>query len=219
MSMMIIKSVNYFNDVISIEELKQIMPQATDQKVLQFQEEFNKHLPDFNITTPMRLAAFLAEGASDSSELTALTDNLNYTTARLLQIWPDKFRSFKEAQQYSNNPQKLGNYMYANKMGNGNQLSGDGYRYRGRGFFKITGFENYNKMKQAIGVDFVTYPDLITAPRYAVLTACIIWNELNLNSFADEGNIKTLFKKINILNTNLQEKISYYNKAKIVLKK
>src|SRR6478736_280512 len=119
--------------IITFDQLKQIMPQALTQQLEHFLDEFNMQLPDYNIDKPLRVAAFIAQGAHESGELRELVENMFYSTPeRLMTVWPSRFPSVASALPYIKNPAKLGNFVYANRMGNGSVDSGDGFRYRGR---------------------------------------------------------------------------------------
>lgn len=204
-------------EVISLLILQQIMPRAKQAILTQFHEEFNLQMPAYAITTPLRIAAFIAQGAHESGELNSLVENMNYTAPRIVQVWPSRFRTVQDAQPYANNPEKLGNNVYANRMGNGAPETGDGYRYRGRGWFNGTGKGFYQKMTTLTGVDFVTNPDLFATPKYAVMSACVEWNKLNLNPLADVQDFKQITLKINGGYTGLPDRTMYYERAKKAL--
>lgn len=194
-------------------QLKGIMPNAPAAPFNSFLAEFNKQLGIYSINTPLRLAAYLAQGAVESGELRELVENMSYSAARMMVVWPSRFHNLNEAAPYQHNPQKLGNHVYASRMGNGDEQSGDGYKYRGRGWFNGTGKEFYQRMTKLTGVDFIANPDLLATPHYAVLSACVEWKSLGLNTLADAGNIKAITLKINGGYTGLAERTAYYNKA------
>jgi putative chitinase len=197
-------------------QLQQIMPQARTQLLLQFLDEFNLQLPNYQITTPLRAAAFLAQGAYESGELRELVENMYYTTsAQLMQVWPSRFPTVDSTLPYLRNPASLGNFVYANRMGNGNTASGDGYNYRGRGWFNATGKVAYQKMTMVAHHDFIAMPDDLAMATFAVLSACEEWGASNLNILADAENITKITKIINGGLTGLSGRIIYYNKAKI----
>jgi putative chitinase len=133
-----------------------------------------------------------------------------------MNVWPSRFPTKDFALQYVRNPEKLGNFVYANRMGNGNAESGDGYRYRGRGWFNGTGKEFYEKMTKTSGHDFVANPDDMANPKFAVLSACEEWKASNLNNLADAGNFKQITKIINGGFIGLDSRMKYYSKAKEV---
>lgn len=140
----------------------------------------------FGITTNLRLAHFLAQCALESVEFTATVENLNYRAARLLQIFPKYFKGVDPA-PYANNPAKIANRVYANRMGNGNEASGDGYRFRGRGYIQLTGKTNYTSFTKFIGEDCVANPDLV-ATTYPLASAGFFFNSNNIWAVCDRGS-------------------------------
>lgn len=201
---------------ITLTQLKQIMPQARTQMLENFMDEFNQQLPNYGIDTPLRLVAYLAQGAHESGELRELVENMYYSTPeRLMTVWPKRFPTVESALPYIKNPEILGNFVYANRMGNGDPSTGDGYRYRGRGWFNGTGKEFYQKMSTVSGHDFVANPEDMADPHFAVLSACEEWNSLNLNDLADSRNFKKMTYLINGGYTGLNSRLIYYEKAKM----
>lgn len=203
--------------LLTTGQLQRIMPHAPSTQLTKFYTEFMKQWPLYSINTPLRIAAFLAQGAVESGELRTLVENMSYSAPRIVQVWPSRFHSIEEATPYAHNPAKLGNNVYANRMGNGAPESGDGYKYRGRGFFSGTGKGFYQKTAGQTSIDFVGNPDLMATPHYAVLSACYEWKINKLNTLADTGNIKQISKIINGGYIGLSERMAYYNKAKQVL--
>src|SRR5262249_42360624 len=115
----------------------------------------------FDIISPERQAAFLAQIAYESSEFRRLVENLDYTAKRLMDVWPNRFTTLAKAQAYEHRPERLGNYVYAKRLGNGDEQSGDGFRFRGRGLLQITGRGNYRSIGDAIGLPLVANPELL----------------------------------------------------------
>ncbi|AHF15077.1 glycoside hydrolase family 19 protein [Niabella soli] len=202
---------------ITLDQLMKIMPQARTQLAQHFLDEFNAQLPEYDIDSPLRIAAYLAQGAYESGELRELVENMYYTTPqRLQQVWPSRFPTVASALPYTKNPEKLGNFVYANRMGNGDAASGDGYRYRGRGWFNGTGKAFYQEMTNLTKHDFITSPDDMAIPQYAVLSACREWADSRLNQYADAGDFTKITKIINGGLTGLNGRLVYYLKAKKV---
>ena len=139
----------------------------------------------FGITTNLRLAHFLAQCALESTGFTATVENLNYSAARLLKIFPKYFRNVDPG-AYANNPAKIGNRVYAGRMGNGNEASGDGFKFRGRGYIQLTGKTNYTSFSGFIGEDCVANPDLV-ATKYPLASAGFFFNSNNIWSVCDRG--------------------------------
>src|SRR5437588_4671914 len=133
---------------------------------------------EFGITTNLRLAHFLAQCALESSGFTAIVENLSYSAQRLLQVFPKYFRGV-DPNDYARNPEKIGNRVYANRMGNGDEASGDGFKFRGRGYIQLTGKNNYTSFSQFVGEDCVANPDLV-ATKYPLASAAFYFNSNNV---------------------------------------
>jgi putative chitinase len=201
--------------LITQEQLTAIMPQARTQMLESFLDEFNVQLPGCQVDTPLRLSAYLAQGALESGELRELSEIMYYSSsARLQQVWPNRFPTVQSTLPYLKNPEALGNYVYANRMGNGDAASGDGYRYRGRGWFSGTGKDFYQKMSNLTQHDFISSPDDMVIPKYAILSACQFWTTNNLNALADAANFTQITKVINGGVTGLAARLIYYHKAR-----
>jgi len=140
---------------------------------------------EFGITSNLRLAHFLAQCALESIGFTATVENLNYRAARLMQIFPKYFRGVDPA-AYANNPTKIGNRVYANRMGNGDEASGDGFKFRGRGYIQLTGKNNYTSFSTFVGEDCVANPDLV-ATKYPLASAAFYFKSNNIWAICDRG--------------------------------
>jgi putative chitinase len=163
----------------------------------QWLQPLNAAMLRFGINTPQRAAAFIGQCAHESGNFTALSENLNYKAESLMRVWPRHFPTPEVAAQYHRQPEKIANRAYANRMGNGPEASGDGWKYRGRGLVQLTGKDNYRLASDALSVDLVATPDLVTQPDMAALTAAWFWNKNNLNALADAGNNELISKRIN----------------------
>lgn len=139
----------------------------------------------FGITTNLRLAHFLAQCALESTGFTATVENLSYSAQRLMQVFPKYFRGVDPA-AYAKNPTKIGNRVYANRMGNGDEASGDGFKFRGRGYIQLTGKNNYTSFTGFIGEDCVANPDLV-ATKYPLASAAFFFNSNNIWAICDRG--------------------------------
>lgn len=165
------------------DQLKSIMPLCDSD---QWIAPLNAAMARFEINTPTRMAAFLAQLAHESGETTRLTEGLHYSRPeRLCAVWPKRFPTTAAALPYIKNPEKLANYVYANRGGNGDAASGDGWRYRGRGLFQLTFRDNYRLAGNALNLPLVENPDLVIKPEVAALTAANYWQRLGLNALAD----------------------------------
>lgn len=137
------------------------------------------------ITTPQRQAAFLSQLLPESSEFHVTQENLNFSADTLRRLWPSRFSSPELASAYGHAPEKLGNYLYANRIGNGDEASGDGWKYRGRGLIAITGREQYTRFSKATQIDALHHPDLLLEPAGAAQAATWFWQTHGFNELAD----------------------------------
>lgn len=153
----------------------------------------------FAINTPLRVAAFLANVGVESAQLTATVENLNYRADRLLAVFPSHFTQ-ADAQQYAGKPEAIANRAYANRMGNGDEASGDGWRYRGRGYLQLTGKFNYSQASKALGIDLLSHPELLESPEGAATSAGYFWSKNTLSRFADLGQCDRVCRAINLGN-------------------
>ena len=168
----------------------------------------------FGITTNLRLAHFLAQCALESTNFTAVVENLNYSAPRLLQVFPKYFRNV-DVNAYARNPQKIGSLVYANRMGNGDEASGDGFTYRGRGYIQLTGKNNYQAFSGFIGEDCVANPDLV-ATTYPLASAAFFFNSNNIWAICDRGandaTVTSVTKAVNGGTHGLAERIENFKK-------
>jgi putative chitinase len=179
-------------------------------------------LPQFHVTTPERVAAFVAQCAHESADFTVLSENLNYSADALNKLFGKYFAAAgRDAAPYNRKPEKIANVIYANRMGNGDTASGDGYKYRGRGPIQLTGKDNYRKFATDFFEDPETViddPDLVTDDiPTSLYSALWFWNKNNLNKFADVGDVKGMTKVINGGYIGLEDRIKHYNHAIEVL--
>lgn len=179
----------------------------------------NETFERFDISTPIRQACFIGQAGHECGNFRILEENLNYRAETLMKVWPRRFPTLEFAKQYERNPKKIANMVYANRMGNRDEASGDGYRFRGRGAFQTTGHSGYYHAGQALGVDFVMEPDLVATPQYAALTAGFFWNTHKLNQFADARDYKGMTKKINGGFIGLEDRIKHIEEALAILKR
>lgn len=156
-------------------------------------------LKDKEINTTDRLAHFLAQGVYETGFLSRAVENMYYSTPeRLMQVWPSRFRTREAAEPYARDPEKLANKVYANRLGNGDEGSGDGYRYRGRGFFQLTGKDNYDRYGDMAGIDLVNDPELIERDfEKSIEVAAAFFQKTGLLKFADENNVAAVSRGVN----------------------
>ena len=197
--------------MVSSEQLKQlhIGPQWVDA--------LNATFDRFNISTPVQQASFIGQCGHECGQFKVLEENLNYRAETLMKLWSKRFPTLEFANQYARNPKKIANMVYSNRMGNRDEASGDGYRFRGRGCIQLTGHANYFHAGQACGQDFVMEPDLVATPQYAAMTAGWFWNTHNLNQYADSRNFVLMTKRINGGTIGLDDRIKHIDMAIAVL--
>jgi putative chitinase len=182
----------------------------------QWTDALNKILPDYGIDTPQRVAAFVAQAAHESGNFTALHENLNYRAVTLRKVFPKYFPTDEMAAQYAQQPERIANRVYANRMGNGPEASGDGFRYCGRGLIQLTGQQNYQNFADSIETPLDQIPDFLQTFEGAVQSACWFWENNNLNQYADTDDILTMTKRINGGTIGLEDRKRHYEHAKHV---
>jgi len=178
---------------------------------------FNETFQKWGIDTPIRQAAFIGQCGHECGNFKILQEGLSYAADRLMKVWPKRFPTLESAQPYARNERALANKVYANRMGNRDEASGDGYRFRGSGWLQLTGHDNFFHAGKACGVDFVMNPDLVRTPQYAAMTAGWFWATHNCNAKADAQDWTGLTKIINGGNLGLADRISHTNQALAVL--
>ena len=174
-------------------------------------------LPDYEIDTPQRLAAFLAQTAHESGGYRAIKENLNYKAASLTKVWPKYFPTIEIANAYAGKQEMIANRAYGNRMGNGPEESGDGWKYAGKGLIQLTGKDNYTRYAQSLEISVEEASEHLTTFEGCVQSAAWFWEANNLNQWADKGDILTLTKRINGGTIGLEDRIKHYNHAVHVL--
>jgi len=180
-------------------------------------EPLNETFAKFNINSVRQQAAFLGQCGHECGNFKVFEENLNYRAETLMKLWPKRFPTLEFAKQYEKNPKKIANSVYASRMGNRDEASGDGYRFRGRGAIQLTGHSGYYHAGQACGVDFVMNPDLVATPKYALMTAGWFWSTHGCNPLAENADWVGLTKKINGGTIGLQDRIKHTQEAIAVL--
>ena len=201
--------------MITAEQFHTLFPRNPDPEL--WAASMAEVFPTYEINTPQRIAAFLAQCGHESGGWTVFEENLNYSAQGLCSIFKKYFPTLESAQPYARQPQKIANKVYANRMGNGPESSGDGWKYRGRGPIQLTGKDNYRAYAQEMFEDWQNLfenPDWVTADRdFALMSAIWFWNKNKLNVQADSGDIKLMTKKINGGFIGLEDRIKHYNEA------
>jgi putative chitinase len=180
-------------------------------------DPLNETFERFGIVTHNQQATFIGQASHESGNFKLLEENLNYKAATLMRIWPKRFPTLEKANEYQGNPRKIANSVYSSRMGNRDETSGDGWRFRGRGIFQLTGHANVFHAGKALGVDFVKDPDLIATPKYAALTAGWFWDTHKLNAPADALDHAKVTKIINGGTIGLEDRIKHTQQALLVL--
>jgi putative chitinase len=202
--------------MITLEQLNEAFPDATEEDVAKYYNGFIQVFEDYEINTPKRQAAFIAQVAHESGQLRHVVENLNYSAQGLMKIFK-KYFTTQTAAQYARQPEKIANRVYGNRMGNGPESSGEGWMFRGRGLIQLTGKSNYSEFAEDMEMSLEEAIAYLETPEGAVESAAWFWNKRNLNSLADRGDIVTMTKRINGGTNGLQERIELYEHALSIL--
>lgn len=178
-------------------------------------EPLNTTFAKFGILTPKEQACFIGQASHESGHFRMLEENLNYKAETLMKLWPKRFPTMEEANKYARQPQLIANHIYCNRMGNRDEASGDGFRFRGGGLFQLTGHDNYWHCGQALGVDLVMQPELVRQPLHAALSAGWFWQTHKCGTLVD--NQEQLCKRINGGLIGLDDRIKQTQQALSVL--
>ena len=200
-----------FNFNFTKEQLGQII--KGNSYVQEWYDALVAILPNYEINTPTRVAAFVAQCAHESGGFKFLKENLNYRAATLRKVFPKYFPTEALANQYAGKQDKIANRVYGNRMGNGPEESGDGFKFCGRGLIQLTGKENYSWFAASLGMDVDDVPEYLATFEGAVQSACWFWESNNLNQWADKGDILTLTKRINGGTIGLEDRKKHYSHA------
>lgn len=206
---------------VTPQALRAVMPALTRARAEGWAPLLGEAAARFDIGTPRRQSAWLAQIAHESLELTRLQENLRYTTpGRLLQMFGRRFHAAGRApDEFLNAPERLANFVYADRLGNGNEASGDGWRYRGRGAIQLTGRKNYRMAGDGIGEwDYEANPDLLFDPKHAALTAAWYWHVAGCNALADALDLVGITQRINgPALAGLEDRQRYWQRAVAVI--
>lgn len=197
------------------QTLQLIMPMCA--RASQFAAPLTSAMSEFGIDTPLRQAAFLAQIAHESAELSALEERLGYSPARIMEVFGRHVSSWVDAERLSKSPERLANRVYANRNGNGDEASGDGYRYRGRGLIQLTGRDNYRLAGSALHLPLLDKPEQASDITAACRSAAWFWFSHGLNALADAGNFLAITKKINGSTNGYTDRCRYWSRAKLAL--
>jgi putative chitinase len=197
--------------ILTLEQLKQLVP--GNPYIDDWHEALDQLLDDYGIDTPHRVAHFIAQCAHESGGFKFIKENLNYSAKGLMGTFKKYFPTEDLALQYQRKPEKIANRVYANRMGNGDEASGDGWRYCGRGLIQLTGKDNYTFFAGSLGIPVEEAADYLATFEGAAQSACFFWEQNNLNRFADANDIKGLTRAINGGQIGLEDRIKHTNHA------
>ena len=200
---------------LTLPQLKQLIP--NNPYVDHWHHALEQLLPDYDIDTPHRIAAFIAQCAHESGGFIFLSENLNYKADSLMKIFGKYFKDINIAYMYEKKPEKIANKIYANRMGNGDEASGDGYKYRGRGLIQLTGKTNYQSFADSLEISPDEAAEYMATFEGAAQSACWFWETNNLNKWADAGDIEKMTKIINGGTIGLEDRKAHYEHALQVL--
>ena len=199
--------------MLTAEQFSSLFPNCKDPEG--WVDAMNEVFPKYEIDTPQRIAAFVAQCGHESGGWRVFSENLNYSAKALDAVFGKYFvRAGRDAEEYARQPEKIANVVYANRMDNGDTDSGDGWRYRGRGPIQLTGKANYSAFSADMDVDAVDNPDIVSEDKeVALMSAIWFWNKNGLNRYADSGDIKTMTKRINGGYIGLEDRIHHWEHA------
>lgn len=203
--------------MLTLEQLQGCFPAAPEATLKKYLPGLNKVAEEYHINTPLRMRAFLAQIAHESGEFRYVQENLNYSAEALLRVFR-KYFTPAEAKKFARKPREIANRVYANRMGNGNEASGDGYKFRGRGLIQITGRGNYTDLAKFLGMTVDETVAYLETPEGAVVSAGWFWSSRNLNRWADAQDLLTITRKINGGTIGLDHRKKLYEQTKAFIK-
>ena len=177
----------------------------------------NETMERFDISNKYRIAAFLSQVAHESGGFKFVVENLNYSADALLRVFPKYFPTPEIANAYARQPERIANRAYANRMGNGDEASGDGWAYRGRGLIQLTGKNNYASFSLQMDNNCLVEPDIVAEPKLAALSAGWYWNSRNINPVADTDDVKEVTRLVNGGYNGLADREAKYEKLMQIL--
>jgi putative chitinase len=209
--------------ILTDQLVKQIFPQCLEPAG--WSQALNPALERYAINSKARLCSFLAQTGHESAQFNRLVEGLHYKTAlRLMAVWPKRFPTEVSAAPYVSNAEKLANFVYANRLGNGDAASGDGFRFRGRGIIQITGRSNYAEAGTALGINLLADPDLLLTKNLAAMAAAWFWNSRGLNALADDmtddndlEDFTEITRRINGGSVGLKDRLLAFNQIDATL--
>ena len=196
---------------VTLGLLRELCPKTRSTTLAKYVEPLNKIGEHFDLfENPKRMAAFLAQIAHESGGFNFVKEGLNYSAAGLTKTWPRRFPTLASARPYARNAEKIANRVYANRMGNGSEASGDGFKFRGRGLIQLTGKTNYSRFAKSIGKSLNETIAYLETPEGAVASAGWFWDINKLNIYADKGDFVGLTRRINGGTIGLADRKHHY---------
>lgn len=168
--------------ILTKGDLKNMNPHIEDGNIEKYLDYLNYYMNLYNIDNENEVASYISNISHESANFSKLKENLNYSSKRLLEVFPKYFPNKEIADKYANKPLDIGNRVYANRMGNGDEASGDGYKYSGKGLLMHTGRDQYQWLGEKMRADLLSKPELLTVPKYAVWASCLFWEKNKLNN-------------------------------------
>jgi len=202
--------------MIDQETIKQVFPHAKKEIIAALVENFDELSKSYEIDTPLKWAHFLAQTGHESGGFTTVEENLNYRPETLDAIFPKYFKDV-DSEDYAHQPAKIANHVYCNRMGNGDEESGDGYKFRGRGLIQLTGKSNYSSMAKDLGVELEDLVQHLHTPDGCVESAAWFWHKNGINKLAEQDDVVAVTKKVNGGTIGLTERTKNTEKFKQVL--
>lgn len=200
--------------MITLELLQKLCPKTKKTVLEQFVEPLQAVCEHYEINTVERVACFLAQCSHESGGFNAIKENLNYSAKGLMTTFKKYFPTEDLANEYAKKPEKIANKVYANRMGNGNEASGDGAKFCGRGVIQLTGKSNYTRLAADLNISLEECVDFMQTPAGAVSSAGWFWDHNSLNKFCDSGDFVMLTKRINGGTIGLEDRHNKYEIAK-----
>jgi len=202
--------------MITLTLLQHLFPRTKTATLESYIKPLNDVCGQYAINTNERIAMFLAQVGHESGGLSVIEENLNYRPERLAVVFPKYFKDVNIA-DYANKPEKIANRVYANRMGNGPEASGDGFKFRGRGLIQLTGKSNYSAFASDMSMTLDQAIKYLSTPMGAAMSAGWFWNKNNLNQWADNSDVLTVTKKINGGTNGLEERNHLFKQALSIL--
>ncbi len=204
--------------MLTAQQLSEMMPDASAEAVERYLIAINQCLNDYQMSTPLRTAHFIAQVGHESGSFRYVSENLNYSAKALRSVFGKYFPDNSMAESYARQPEKIAGRVYADRMGNGSEASGDGWKYRGRGLIQLTGKDNYQSFSDSIDGNLLAEPDSVADnPELAVAAAGWFWNVRKLNDYADQDDVRSVTRRINGGYHGLTDRETRLSRAKQVL--